>query len=106
MYPTVKKLWDQLQRRGIRYQRGLIAALISCAVLLTPVGTAAALSDAQQLVVDSWRLVNQAYWNPDHLSEVRWRRQRQKAMEKSIQSSEDAYSAIEVMLGALETSTP
>ena len=101
MYPTVKKLLDQLQRRGIRFQRGLIAALISCAVLLTPVDRAAALSDAQQLVVDSWRLVNQAYWNPDHLSEVRWKRQRQKAMEKSIQSSEDAYSAIEVMLGAL-----
>ena len=101
MYPTVKKLLDQLQRKGIRFQRGLIATLISCAVLLTPVGTAAALSDAQQLVVDSWRLVNQGYWNPDHLSEVRWKRQRQKAMEKSIQSSEDAYSAIEVMLGAL-----
>ena len=101
MYPTVKNLWDQLQRRRSRCQPRLIAAVISCVVLLAPMGTASALSDAQQLVVDSWRLVNQGYWNPDHLSEVRWRRQRQKAMEKSIQSSEDAYSAIEIMLGAL-----
>jgi carboxyl-terminal processing protease len=53
------------------------------------------------LVVDSWRLVNQGFWNPEQLDEVRWRRQRQKAMERSIESSDDAYTAIEAMLAQL-----
>ena len=63
--------------------------------------TAVALSDTQQLVVDSWRLVNQGFWNPEQLDAVRWKRQRQKAMERSIESSDDAYSAIESMLAQL-----
>ncbi|ABB34258.1 carboxyl-terminal protease [Synechococcus sp. CC9605] len=63
--------------------------------------TAVALSDTQQLVVDSWRLVNQGFWNPEQLDAVRWRRQRQKAMERSIESSDDAYAAIESMLAQL-----
>ena len=60
-----------------------------------------ALSDAQQLVVESWRLVNQSYVDPQRFEAVNWRRLRQKAMEKSIQSSEDAYAAIEAMLAPL-----
>ena len=79
----------------------LIAACIAFGVVFAPISTVYALSDTQQLVVDSWRLVNQGYWNPERLDEVRWRRQRQKALEKTIQSSEDAYNAIEQMLGAL-----
>ena len=63
--------------------------------------TAVALSDTQQLVVDSWRLVNQGFWNPEQLDAVRWKRQRQKAMERSIESSNDAYAAIESMLAQL-----
>ncbi|MDA9700212.1 S41 family peptidase [Synechococcus sp. AH-736-M02] len=63
--------------------------------------TAFALSDTQQLVVDSWRIVNQGFWNPKQLDAVRWKRQRQKAMERSIESSNDAYAAIESMLAQL-----
>jgi carboxyl-terminal processing protease len=51
--------------------------------------------------VDSWRLVNQGFWNPEQLDAVRWKRQRQKAMERSIESSNDAYAAIESMLAQL-----
>ena len=50
-----------------------------------------ALSDEQALVVDVWRLVNEAYVDPDFQG-VPWRKLRQKALEKSIQSRADAGS--------------
>ena len=101
MYPTVNDLSDWLRRKGYRTLRQLIAAALCCFLVLGSAYTAVALSDTQQLVVDSWRLVNQGFWNPEQLDAVRWRRQRQKAMERSIESSEDAYSAIESMLAQL-----
>ena len=101
MYPTVNDLSDWLRRRGFRALRQLIAAALCCLLVLGNACTALALSDTQQLVVDSWRLVNQGFWNPEQLDAVRWRRQRQKAMERSIESSDDAYSAIESMLAQL-----
>ena len=101
MYPTVNDLSDWLRRRGFRALRQLITAALCCFLVLGDVCTAVALSDTQQLVVDSWRLVNQGFWNPEQLDEVRWRRQRQKAMERTIESSDDAYAAIEFMLGQL-----
>ncbi|MCB4407761.1 carboxyl-terminal processing protease CtpZ [Synechococcus sp. MU1642] len=101
MYPTVNYLSDWLRRKGCRTIRRLIAAVLCCFLVLGTACTAVALSDTQQLVVDSWRLVNQGFWNTEHLDAVRWRRQRQKAMERSIESSEDAYSAIESMLAQL-----
>jgi carboxyl-terminal processing protease len=101
MYPTVNDLSEWLRRNGFRPMRLLITLALSCILLLGNACTVVALSDTQQLVVDSWRLVNQGFWNPDHLDEVRWRRQRQKAMERSIESSDDAYRAIESMLAQL-----
>ena len=101
MYPTVNDLSDWLRRRGFRALRQLIAASLSCFLVLGSACTAVALSDTQQLVVDSWRLVNQGFWNPEQLDAVRWKRQRQKAMERSIESSNDAYAAIESMLAQL-----
>ena len=101
MYPTVKDLSDWLQRKGSQGLKVLSVLILGLTLLLAGPLQVPALSDAQQLVVDSWRLVNQGYLDPDHLDEVRWRRQRQKALEKTIESSEDAYSAIEVMLSTL-----
>ena len=101
MYPTVNDLSEWLRRNGFRPLRQLIMLALSCILLLGNACTVVALSDTQQLVVDSWRLVNQGFWNPDQLDEVRWRRQRQKAMERSIESSDDAYRAIESMLAQL-----
>ena len=101
MYPTVNDLSDWLRRNGYRTLRRLIAAALCCFLVLGSAFTAVALSDTQQLVVDSWRLVNQGFWNPEQLDAVRWRRQRQKAMERSIESSDDAYAAIESMLAQL-----
>ncbi|BEV36118.1 S41 family peptidase [Synechococcus sp. M16CYN] len=70
-------------------------------LLLTPISRIQALSDSQKLVVDSWQLINQAYWNPKRLEDVHWRRQRQRTLEKTIQSSEEAYAAIESMLAQI-----
>ena len=103
MYPFINEYSKALQRlssASLRLLSGLALALL---LVTTPVvHITAALSDAQQLVVDSWRLVNQGYLDPDQLERIRWRRLRQKALEKSISSSEDAYTAIEAMLSALE----
>jgi len=62
---------------------------------------ALALSDVQQLVVEAWRLVNQSYVDPSQLEAVQWRRLRQKALERSIVSSAQAYDAIEAMLAPI-----
>ena len=101
MYPTVNDLSDWLRRNGFRALSQLIAASLCCFLVLGNACTAVALSDTHQLVVDSWRLVNQGFWNPGKLDAVRWKRQRQKAMERSIESSDDAYAAIESMLAQL-----
>ena len=92
-------------------QRGLYLLLalgLSLAVLVAPVtesqgsrGSALALSDAQQLVVEAWRLVNQSYVDPARFEQVHWRRLRQQALERPIRSSADAYDAIEAMLSPL-----
>lgn len=78
-----------------------VLALLLAAWLLGPAAPAAALSDAQQLVVEAWRLVNQSYVDPERFEAVNWRRLRQKALERSIDSSSDAYAAIEAMLTPL-----
>jgi carboxyl-terminal processing protease len=70
-------------------------------VLLLAAGPAPALSDAQQLVVEAWRLVNQSYVDPQRFEAVHWRRLRQKALERPISSSDDAYRAIEAMLAPI-----
>ena len=82
--------------------RGLLAwALV--VVLSLPAGAAPALAlnDAQQLVVESWRLVNQSYVDPDRFEAIRWKQLRQKALERPISSSEDAYGAIDWMLAPI-----
>jgi carboxyl-terminal processing protease len=75
---------------------GLMAAL-----LLGSVAPALALNDAQQEVVEAWSLVNQSYVDPARLEAVQWRRLRQKTLEQPIESSEQAYTAIEAMLAPI-----
>ena len=98
MYPTVNELSEALQRRGSQWVRPLFVVILGLLFVFGAPLRVQALSDAQQLVVESWRLVNQGYLDPDHLDSVRWRRQRQKALEKSIVTSVDAYNAIDAML--------
>ena len=72
------------QRSGLAPAQGLAPAL--------------ALSDAQQLVVEAWRLVNQSYVDPDRLEAIGWRRRRQKTLERPITTSVQAWDAIEGLL--------
>ncbi len=75
----------------------LFSSLLTAALLLQP-AAAWALNDAQQLVVESWRLVNQSYVDPARFEAIGWKRLRQKALEHPIQTSSDAYDAIEALL--------
>ena len=91
MLPTVNSWSDQLQ--------GLASGLFTTVlILLLAAPQALALNDAQQLVVESWRLVNQSYVAPEKFEAIRWKRLRQKALENTIETSEQAYNAIETML--------
>ena len=84
-----------------RWLRSLLAAgLCSLLIGLVP-GAAQALNDGQQLVVESWRLVNQSYVDPGRFDAIRWKQLRQKALERPINSSDDAYGAIEWMLAPI-----
>ncbi|MFM7170413.1 MAG: carboxyl-terminal processing protease CtpZ [Cyanobium sp.] len=76
-----------------------MAVILSCFLLLP--GEAWALTDAQQLVVEAWRLVNQSYVDPEQLEKLHWRQLRQQTLEHPIQSSVEAYNAIERMLAAI-----
>lgn len=79
----------------------LLAGLLLLSTLLLHPGLSLGLSDAQQLVVEAWRLVNQSYVDPARFDAVHWKRLRQKALERSIVSSGDAYDAIEAMLAPI-----
>ncbi len=61
-----------------------------------------ALSDTKQLVLDAWTLVNEGYYDPEKFEEIQWKRIRQKTLQKQIETTEEAYSAIEDMLRPLE----
>ena len=87
--------------RPLCWLGGIVLALGLTLGLLLPAAPAQALNDAQQLVVEAWRLVNQSYVDPQQLEAVHWRRLRQQALEKPIQQSGQAYDAIEAMLQPL-----
>ncbi len=78
--------------------RALSALVLGLWLLASP---AWALSDAQQLVVEAWRLVNQSYVDPQRFEAVHWKRLRQRTLEQPIETSTDAYSAISAMLAPL-----
>ena len=82
--------------------RRFISGIISFALIFL-IGTEPilALNDGQQLVLETWNIVNEGFLNPDKFNEVQWRRLRQQAIEKPITTSDEAYSAIEKMLSPL-----
>jgi len=61
-----------------------------------------ALSDSKQLVLDARSLVNEGFYAPEKFDEIQWKRIRQKTLQKQIETSEEAYSAIEDMLRPLD----
>ena len=90
---TIVKSWSRIIRRFIAI------SLILGLLFLLPFGKSTqALNDGQALVIESWKLVNEGYLNPSKFDEVQWKKQRQKALEKPITNSSQAYAAIEAML--------
>ena len=61
-----------------------------------------ALSDSKQFVLEAWTLINEGYYDPEILNDIQWKRIRQKTLQKQIETSDEAYSAIEDMLKPLE----
>ena len=99
---TAARTWPSL-KHGLNRLRslcriGVLAFLLAALVLPPP---ALALNDAQAEVVEAWRLVNQSYLDPTRLESVQWRKLRQKTLERPINTSEQAYGAIEAMLAPI-----
>ena len=61
-----------------------------------------ALSDSKQIVLDAWTLVNEGFYDPEKFDDIGWKKIRQKTLQKQIESTEEAYSAIEDMLKPLD----
>jgi carboxyl-terminal processing protease len=78
----------------------LIIIVFSTHLLLTE--RVDALSDSKQLVLDAWSLVNEGFYDPEKFDEIQWKRIRQKTLQKQIETTEEAYSAIEELLRPLE----
>ena len=91
MLSSVKSLTKPLQR--------IFAVFISFGILFQVLGQPVfALNDGQLLVIEAWNLVNEGYLTPKKFDEIQWRKLRQKALEKPINNSQQAYAAIEAML--------
>ncbi len=94
--------WPSLPRWIRRHVQRSLTLLLALGLAWQPLtAPALALNDAQQVVVEAWRLVNQSYVDPERFEAVHWRKLRQKALERPIHTSTDAYDAIEAMLSPL-----
>ena len=99
--PFVKSAAAALLHPSRRLWRHLLASALVGLMSGWWVPPVLALNDAQQLVVESWRMVNQSYVDPQRFEAIGWKRLRQKALERPIQTSTDAYEAIEAMLAPI-----
>ncbi len=95
MLPTVKSL-------SKKTRQFLSSLLAFCLVFFLAAEPLSALNDGQELVLETWNIVNEGFLNPQKFDEIHWRRLRQSALEEPINTSDDAYSAIEKMLLPLQ----
>ncbi len=80
------------------FQKIIVGFLSSVLILSVFSEPLLALNDGQQLVLETWNIVNEGFLNPDKFNEIQWRRLRQQALEEPITTSDEAYKAIEKML--------
>ncbi len=77
----------------------IVISLMSLGLfVLLIVPSALALNDGQQMILETWSLVNEGYLYPKQFDNIQWRKLRQKALGRPISTTEDVYSAIERML--------
>lgn len=79
----------------------LLTLFVVLVVSLAPAAPALAFSDEQKLILQSWRLVNQSYFD-DSFNHQNWWFLRDKYIKRPLHNRDDAYQAIEEMLGTLE----
>ena len=80
----------------------MLAMIVIFTTTFFQIPNAYALSDSKQIVLDAWTLVNEGYYDPEIFNEIQWKKIRQKTLQKTIDTTEDAYAAIEEMLKPLE----
>ncbi len=81
-----------------------VTLLTSLLFLVSSLGwtpSALAFTDEQKLILQSWRLVNQSYFD-EGFNDQNWWLLRQKYVKAPLRSREDTYQAIETMLGTLD----
>jgi carboxyl-terminal processing protease len=81
----------------------LTLALIGCLFLSSLVWTpnALAFTEEQKVVLESWRIVNQAYLD-ESFNHQNWWSMREKYLKRPLNDKEKAYGAIEEMLATLD----
>ena len=82
----------------------MVIMIIISTIFLPFYPYAEALSDSKQIVLEAWTLVNEGYYDPEIFNDIQWKKIRQKTLQKQIDTTEDAYTAIEEMLKPLELS--
>ncbi|MEG3437317.1 carboxyl-terminal processing protease CtpA [Pannus brasiliensis CCIBt3594] len=80
---------------------GLLVGFWFCLTWLGWTPTAAAFSEEQKLLLQSWRLVNQSYLD-DTFNHQNWWQIREQFLRKNLNDRAAAYTAIEQMLATLD----
>lgn len=88
-----------MRKRAFWVTLVLCVSLLCSFVVWSPV--AAAFTEEQRLLLQSWRLVNQSYLDETYNNQ-NWWLIRQKFLQQPLQTKEDAYKAIETMLATLD----
>ncbi|MGK7917123.1 MAG: carboxyl-terminal processing protease CtpA [Prochloraceae cyanobacterium] len=88
-----------MQKRAFRVLLVLSFSFLLSLVWWVP--SAAAFTEAQKLVLQSWRIVNQAYVD-ESFNQQNWWFLRQKFLKRPLANRDQAYSAIEEMLATLD----
>ncbi len=84
-----------------RFLIGLCSLLLVFGMAFLPMGQAAAFTEEQSLLLQSWRLVNQAYVD-DSFNDQNWWLIRQQFLKRPLSNREETYEAIAEMLAVLD----
>lgn len=88
------------QRHSSSKRAVLVAAALAAGIMLAP-HYANALSEAQKLVAEAWRVVDQAYVDKTYNGHD-WFGERQRAVKRAYASTDEGYEAIRRLLGLLD----
>jgi carboxyl-terminal processing protease len=88
-----------MKKKGIWVIFCLICTIALTSLVWTP--NAVAFSEEQKIVLESWRIVNQAYLD-ESFNHQNWWSMREKYLKRQLGDREKAYQAIEEMLASLD----